>query len=278
MYYRKSHLLFFLFLFKSTIFPIRGEEILWSGSTRIAGMANAGTALNGSWSVFYNPAGLGHCKYTSFILEYTNNFMIPELGQASFAGIIPSFRGTFGVSATCFGDKNYNEQKYSLGYSHALGNNVFAGILIDYLHAGLPNEYKNANALAGEIGLIINPMNELNIGFHLVNPTGTSYNQYHYKELPLLFRYGVSWKENNFLITSQIELGKNQKTIISAGTEVILNENLALRLGASNQENMRYTIGIGYINDHFSTDLAFMHHPILGFSTSIGIQFNLSRL
>lgn len=277
-HYRKSFLFQFLCigLIGSIAECYASNDIFLPGG-REAGLANSGITLGGLWSVYYNPAGMALTHNYMFGFSYENRFFLPELNIASCAGIIPSDKGAFGFATSYFGGKTYNEQKYTLGYAHALSEKLFAGILFDYYDTHLPGEYESTFSLAGELGVIARPSENLDVGFHVFNLTGSKYKGYSREELQRVFRSGITWHDKYFLLTSLIQIGKRQETIFSIGTEITCLKSISFRFGASNHETSRYSFGLGYLSDPVSADVAFAYHPVLGLTSTISFQIQLSK-
>ncbi len=253
------------------------SDLIFLSGSREAGLANAGTTLGGLWSVYHNPAGMAMGHVTSFGFNYENRFLIKELNIASFAGVIPSHKGAFGISYSYFGSSLYSEKKYAFGYAHLLTENLSAGVLFDYYSTTLPSEYENSGCIAGEAGILATPLEKLSIGFHIANITSSKYKAYYNEDLPQYFRTGVSWKEEYFMIVTQIQLGKNHQPIISAGTEINFIKSLSFRFGTSTSESMRMTWGLGYNQRLLQVNIAFMHHTVLGLSSSLSLLFRFSK-
>ncbi len=265
-----------LFL-SSTTYKSNGQANAFRAGAREAALANTGVALGGNWSMFHNPAGLASVSDPNLGVHYTNQFLLQELSISSLAGVLPISYGGFGITASYFGTKSYNEQKYAFGYAHKLGEIVNAGISLDYFRANLPEDYEPSGALAGEIGLLVNPIENLNIGCHLYNVTGSKYKDYEAENLPSFFTLGAAWKADVFLVTSQVNLDKNNNTTISAGSEVLLIPVLAVRFGVSTDDQFRYSFGLGYKKNKFSGDIAFTQHPVLGLSSFVSFNYSFER-
>jgi hypothetical protein len=261
----------------STVEEINCASYCSRPGAREAGMAGSSVALNGIWSICYNPAGIALSPYAEFAMAYENHYFLPELSATSFAFVIPVSSGAFGMSAGYSGTSSFNNQKFALGYAHKFGSNIQAGVLLDYYSANLPAEYETARTIAGEIGILTRPTEKLSIGVHLNNITGSSYTVYPNEKIPVLFSAGAAWQDERYTVCTQVELNSNEKARISAGTEVILVKDLAVRAGISNSDQMSYTVGLGYALNRIICDIAFSHHPILGFSSSVSIQVSLSK-
>jgi hypothetical protein len=213
----------------------------------------------------------------TFGFGYENRFFLSELNVASCAGIIPSDKGAFGFSTSYFGGKTYNEQKYTLGYAHVLSEKLVAGVLFDYFYIHLPEGYQKTFSLAGELGIIASPTENLDVGFHVYNLTGSKYKVYPREELQRAFRSGITWHEKYFLLTSRVQISKRQETIFSLGAEITCLKNISFRFGGSNHENTRYSFGFGYSSGPVIADMAFAFHPVLGMTSTISFQIQLSK-
>lgn len=214
---------------------------------------------------------------TSFGISYENRYMVNDLNIATCAAVIPVQKGAFGAACSYFGTTRYNEKKYALGYAHALTDKLSAGILFDYFSIALPENYDDCMTIAGEAGILARPIKKLTIGMHIANITGSFYKAFPDNDVPQFFRTGASWKEENYTITSQIQMGKNQESIVSAAAEINLLKKMAIRIGASTNESTNLTFGFGYITKNIQADIAFVHHSVLGLSSSFSILFRISK-
>ena len=256
--------------------PAKASDIFALAGAREAGLANSTVAVSSIWSVFHNPAGIINVKALSFGVNHENRYLIREISTTSFAGVLPVKTGSFGISGSYFGTTNYNEQKYALGYARSFAGKLDVGVQCNYMSANLPEGYETRRALAGEIGIIAHPIENLNIGCHLYNPTGAKYSNI-YGSIPVIFRTGAAWETSKYLISAQVQLNNKEKTTFSAGSEVLLVKNLAVRLGISTQQSMSYTLGLGYRLSWLKSDFAIAHHPVLGYSAFFSFEFNLIR-
>jgi hypothetical protein len=243
-------------------------------TAREAGMSNASAALPDIFSASNNPAVMANLNQASIGLQYQNLFQIEELNSSSAWGTVPVPFGAFGAAASYFGTARFNEQRYTFGYARKLGTKISAGVLFNYLTSNLPDEYSTARALAGEVGLLLNPIEKLNIGLHIFNVSGAEFLNYNYEELPVFFRAGASWTDDIFLLSSQIQMSNSGETILSLGSEITLVKNLFLRAGISSSGQTRYSFGLGYKISRIAFDVAFNHHPVLGFSSFVSLQYN----
>jgi hypothetical protein len=252
---------------------LKASDLFMLAGARDAGLANSTLALESTWSVFHNPAGMAGLTTFSFGLNYESRFAITQLQTSSFASTMPVRFGSFGLAGSYFGSTLYNEQKYAFGYARSFAGKIKVGMLCDYFSVNLPEGYDNAQALAGELGLIAHPIENLNIACHIFNLTGSKFNT-SYAELPVTFTTGAAWVSKNYLVSTQIQIPSNEKPELSVGSELTIVRNLAVRLGVSTLESMSYTVGIGFNPSRISVDLALAHHPVLGYSTFFTLEFH----
>jgi hypothetical protein len=275
--YKNNLIAFFvipqIFLFKLSY----ASDIVFLAGAREMALAHSGVSLGGIWSVYYNPAGLATVQNTSFGIGYENKFMVKDLNTASCALSFPLIKGTVGTACSYFGGTRYNEKKFAVAYAHKLASNLSAGILVDYFSASLPEGYDDSRTLAGELGLLAKPLEKLSVGLHIANISGSGFKYYSNNNLPQFIRTGVTWTEENFTLITQAQISAKQETIISVATEINILKNTAIRMGASNNESMRFTFGFGYALQNLRADIAFAHHDVLGMSSSFSLVFSIKN-
>ncbi|MBN2487111.1 MAG: hypothetical protein JXB34_14145 [Bacteroidales bacterium] len=275
LHFAKPWLYALIFLCVST--GITASDKVFYPGAREAGMAGSSVSVPGLWAVYHNPAGLGYLTSASAGICIENHYQLEELNTASLAVVVPERKGSFGFSSAYFGTSRFNEQKFAFGYGRCLGEKLSAGVLLDCFVANLPENNGSSVLLAGEAGLLYKPLPKLNMGFHVQNPTVASYKNYNNEFLPVVFRAGASWEDKQFILSQQVQLNSRGETILSIGSEIKLTENLALRAGVSNSRQANYSMGAGYFSQHLSCDVAFSHHPVLGFSSALTLHYQLVR-
>lgn len=252
-------------------------NIFISGA-REAALANAGVAISKDWALFHNPAGIAKIKSPVVGANYTNAYLIPELSTASSIFNLPTQQGVFGLSGAYYGSSLYNEQRYSLGYARLLNKKISAGINLDVYSVSLPEAYNTAYTIAGEIGILIETLDNLHIGAHLNNITNGNYKLYESANIPSYFSLGAAYTDELFLFTSQVNIDRDNSAYVSVGTELEFIKNLKIRMGVSSNEQQRYTFGLGYVQKSLKGDIAFARHPILGFSSQLSFSFHFGTL
>lgn len=245
--------------------------------TRSAAMGNASVMISDIWSVYHNQAGLANIRNYAFATYFSNSFSIKELGLRAFAGAVPTQAGTFGLSYSYFGYSQFNESKFGLAYAKKLGKKISMGIQLDYFNTKIADDYGNKGIVAGEIGIIANPVENLTIGAHIFNPWRAKYVDYNDERLPQIFRLGAGYNfSDKVLVTIESEKDLDKEIIFKAGIEYKIVKNLFLRTGISTNPVLN-TFGIGFHFKNFTMDMAFSKHPVLDYTTHFGLSYHFNR-
>jgi hypothetical protein len=249
----------------------------YSVGARSAAVANASVTYSDAWSVFHNQAGLAALTHTSAGTYFENRFLISELGLRSLAIAVPTAKaGTFGLNATLFGYTTYNEKKAGLSYAKKLGDKIAAGIQLDYLNTFFNDEfYGSRTSFAVEAGLIAEPISNLKIGAHVFNPTKAKIAEYGDESIPVIMRFGASYKfSEKALLSTEIEKSSGYDNIFKAGLEYHPVEALYLRCGIASNPALS-CFGFGLKLKQFVVDMSAQYHWVLGISPqfSLGYEF-----
>lgn len=266
-----------LFLFVLTIFSATmyaGNDNLPLGG-RATGMANTGLCISDVWAIHYNQAALADLREISFGASYESRFLVQSLGVQSLAVAIPAKRGTFGFNYTGMGDKFFLETKIGLGYGMKLSDKVNLGIRLNYHALRLGNNYGKAHNLTFEIGILAKPTKNIQIGFHLFNPTQTKLNDYQGEEIPVVMNLGISYKFSD-KVRGNIEVEKDIDLPFSVkvGMEYSPTKFFFIRAGIITNPGMP-TIGFGLKKGKFKLDFSSAFHPRLGITPTLGLRYSL---
>lgn len=243
---------------------------------RASGMGNATVALTDVWAAHYNQAGLGRLEKFSAGVFYENQYNIKELGLKAAALGLPSKFGNFGLSLTQFGYKLYQENKIGIAYAKSLGKHIWAGIQLDYFHLRFQKEYGQQGTYTFEAGLQAQILPKLLIGFHIFNPVQAEIKTRDYKEsIPTIARLGLAWHPSEeVILTLETTKDLERQAKIKAGVEYRAIKHLFLRAGAGNHPET-ISMGLGYQLNPLSADIAFIRHPVLGYSPSVSLSLQL---
>lgn len=265
-------LLLVIFLIPTLLFS--GNDNFYIGG-RATGMGNTGLCISDVWAIRYNQAALADVSSVSFGASYESRFLLQSLGIQSLAVAIPSKRGTFGFNYTGVGDKLYRESKIGLGYGMQLSEKVNLGIRLNYHSLNLGNNYGRSQNLTFEIGFLAKPTKNIQIGFHLFNPTQSKLNEYQNEEIPVIMNLGMAYKFSD-KVTGNVEVEKDIDLPFSlkVGLEYFPMETLFVRAGILTNPSMP-TIGFGIAKGNFKLDFSSAFHPVLGITPSLGLRYKL---
>ncbi len=264
--------LFLLFCLLPATLVAGNDNLLIGG--RATGMGNTGLCLADVWAIRYNQGALADLREISIGASYENRFLVQGLGVQSLAVAIPVKKGTFGFNYTGFGDNLYRETKIGLGYGMKLSDKFNLGIRLNYHSLRLGNNYGSAQNLTFEVGILAKPTKNLQVGFHLFNPSQTKLNDYQNEIIPVVMNLGISYKFSdkvraNFEVEKDIEMPYSVK----AGVEYFPVEYLYIRAGIITNPTMP-TIGFGIVKGRFNFDFSSAFHPALGITPAIGMTYS----
>lgn len=239
-------------------------------------LSHASVSFSDAWSSFNNQAGITGVRNFTAGFFFESRFGIDELSLSAGSVIVPSRNGGFAFSMFQFGSGAFRENKYGLGYAHALSEKWSAGLQLDYFTRLLPENETAAGFATFEGGLIFRASQQLHLGAHFFNPVCGGY-EYPagIQELPLVFRTGGHYNfDDTVLIAFEAQKDNMHTVCLKTGIEFLPAECLALRIGVS-ASPLKYTAGFGYRTSRLSADIGFGYHGNLGITPSLSIQIGL---
>ncbi len=241
---------------------------------RSAGFAQSGVALRGDlWSVHNNQAGLAYINTFQAGLFYENRFLLKELSMKAFGAALPIKAGVFGLEASSFGYSQYSQNKLGLAFAKKLGERFSASVQLDYLQTRIAENYGTGSAVAGELGILAEPVKNLYLGFHVFNITRSKLNGNVSERLPMVMRLGALYKfSEKVFVTLEAEKDIEYKPSIRGGLEYHPVKSFYLRAGAASNPGLT-AFGFGLEFNKFRLDFASTFHSTLGFSPQAGIQY-----
>ena len=239
---------------------------------RSSGLANASVSLSDLWSVQNNQAGLGFHKTMDAGVFYQNQFMLRELSTKAFAMTLPTKRGTFGVCVSNFGYSLFSQNKYGLAFGKAFGENISAGVMMDYVQTAIP-EYGKKGVLVAEAGIQAKPAKNIILGVHVFNLTRTRLASYNDERIPTIMKLGANYKfSDKVFMALETEKDIDKKAMFKTGLEYKPVKELCLRAGISTNPSLS-CFGFGINLKNFQLDLSSTYHSTFGFSPQMGLNY-----
>lgn len=254
---------------------LNAQENYPSGARSLA-LSHSFVSISDTWSTFHNQATLAQINKISAGFFYESRFNIDELSLASGSLVLPTKRGTFGLSFFQFGEGTYKENKLGIAFAKQLSNKFYAGVQLDYYSLRLPENNNRFGFATFEAGAVYSPSEKLFLGFHIFNPISNGLNLPEEKQkMPVIYRLGGHYLfDDTILLSVETQKDSGKPSLLKTGIEFSPVNNLALRFGVSGKP-LNYTTGFGYVLGRISTDFAFSYHGNLGITPSVSIQFNL---
>ena len=242
-----------------------------------AGAGEAGKGFvciikDGFWSSFHNQAILANNTSFSFGFNYENRFNISELGTRSVGMIIPGGKASVGVIYSHFGYTDFKRDMSGLACGMKLTNKIAAGLQVDYFAERAVGGYSNIQSVTCEVGLLVNPSENIMIGLHLFNPVPNSLRK---SFLPTSLRIGVGTNLNKLLFTGiEAEMSSGSNLIFRTGFEYEAAKKLWLRGGFCSDSNS-FSFGLGFLLKIVQIDISFVTHEKLGVTSSVSLIFKI---
>jgi hypothetical protein len=242
---------------------------------RQGALGGSGLILKDIWSAYHNQAALADISALTIGIFYSSIFNEPDLREIGLATLIPIEKfGNAGINYTYAGNEFSNFGKFGLNYSKRLGKNITAGIQIDYFNH-LQANYGNTYAVAGEIGLVSEPIENLFIAAHVFNPWRSKFkgtDEY----LSSIIRLGAGYYfTDKVVLMVETEKDLNEKALVRVACEYELIDNLLLRGGVTSNP-VKYSFGLGYIYKGIMMDAAYINHQILGYYMQFGLGYTIN--
>jgi len=264
-----------LFFISSSILSFAGNDNQCIGS-RSNALGNASVTLSDVWSTSHNQAGLGFMKNISTGVYYENRFLLNAISLKAAAFAIPVKAGCFGLSFSNFGYSLYNENKIGLAFGKAFGENISAGVQLDYVNAKIGENYGSKSSFVAEIGLQFRMIKNLTIGTHVYNITRAKFADYNNEKIPTIMRVGIDYKfSEQVFVAVEMEKDIDHKAVFKAGMEYHVLEVLYIRAGISTNPTLS-CFGFGLKIKNFKVDASSSFHSVLGFSPQIGLSYDFN--
>lgn len=249
-----------------------GQENTRFSGGRQAGLAGISSCLTDLWSAANNPAGSAMFGKRALGFYYRNNFGLKELSFQSLVFNQPLGRGALSLRLSYFGSKDYNESLFSLGYAKKIFKNYALAVRLDYFLTHIEGIYGNAGAAFADIGFIGEPIEDLTLGIHLVNPGNRQIFGNDLLVAESLMRFGLAYQvSEHFMLATEIEKDIEFPLVYKAGFEMELVNNLFIMAGiATNPGNISF--GIAYRLGNMRADFSFLSHQQLGISPHASVD------
>lgn len=270
---QKKILLLVLFILPLVAFSQKENVPIGS---RSGAMGNASVTFTDFWAVHNNQAAMAYYDKIAAGVFYENRFITKELGLKCFSLIVPVRKaGVFGLNFSSLGYKLYNESKIGLAYGMAFGENISAGVQLDYIYTHIAENYGNKGVVTFEAGIRAKIIKNLYIGAHIFNPIQVKLASYNDERLPLIFKIGLSYNfSDKAVLAAEVEKDNNFKPVFKTGLEYHVAKPVYIRIGIATTPFV-YSFGAGFEFYHIKLDISALRHPVLGFTPQASLVYDI---
>lgn len=258
-----------LFFAISTVFA---QDGLYLKGTANVGMGDITTLSDDVWSAFMNPAGLGFLQHAAAGIQHEQRFAMATLGMDVVAAGLPVLGGGLGIYLSNFGYAGYGENHAGLSMGRKLNKHLSIGGSVHVHLLRFPEQYRNATAISGNVGLYATLTEQWRMGMYVTNISFSGFNNEHADKLPVIFHWGMGVQVmENILLCTEVEKDIGMPLRAKAGAECYLVKTLALRAGVLSAP-FEVHGGAGFIYRNLHIDFAVRYHPVLGVSPQAGVS------
>ena len=242
-------------------------------SVNATALSHSSVALANNYSQYSNPGAVGFLDRSVISLNGGLLFGLPELKLFQAGMSLRITDNDFGIfSIGSFGDLNYRETSFGLGYSRRLTNKIGLGFKGSFTQLRIP-EFGSSAAFTFNAGLIWEFAENIQFGYQsqlFLDTELISLNNrfFHF----LGFNYQLAHSTSILLAASYRGYWGIQGGIVHK-----LRDDLILNIGVEGWDPS-FSMGLGFrLGLDLLLEVAFQYHLALGVSPSIGLVYTLSQ-
>lgn len=263
---RLSTVLFvcFISLFSYAIIPPPNNAVSVS-------LGGASSCYRNAFAIENNVAVLAFSD-NQLALNGNNRFGLGDYSSLALAGNVNTKLAAIGLSYQIAPFGNLTTQKTGIGIAKKLGENISAGIALNYHTLNSTDAYyQSTNYLTVSAGIYYKINDKLNTGFQFTNPNRSRITSSPEEHSIALYRLGFEYAVTSDLALYTDFLQATEEPLdLNAGIE-IKKEKYAIRGGFG--LNQLVAIGFGWQTNTLHIDIAGSFHNQLGFSPSLNIGY-----
>ncbi|UII29963.1 hypothetical protein LVD17_16825 [Fulvivirga ulvae] len=243
---------------------------------RAAAMGYTSVALNDSWSLFNNPAGLYGCEGVNGIFAFENKYGVEGFNSMG-AGITSTISiGGMGISVFRFGDDLYNEQTAAISYGNRFG---LAGIgaRINYIQYHIEG-FGVKGILALDFGGIAELGKNLYFGALIRNINQAKLSDFEDERIPTILNAGLSFRPTDkIFLNAEVEKDIDLDAALRVGLEYIFFKKFTARTGIKTKSFVSY-FGLGLALTRLNVDYALTITPKTGYSHQAAVTYLIKKV
>lgn len=236
-------------------------------------LARGTVALNSSWALFYNPAGLNY-NQLEVVAGYQSKYVSLGIDDGAFGFTFPIGNTALGIGASYFGDNLLSKTKLTTGVAHHIGKTSL-GIKTTYEQLRI-DEIGSKGIFYFDIGGQIIISDQISIGMVLSNLNQAKFDTLTLSAPTTAVQVGVNYHPHDKLtLLAQVEKNIENPAIIRFGMEYKITQQVSIRTGLIPTPAAAFG-GIGFEWINIELDIVGSFQQSLGWSggLSIGVPLN----
>lgn len=244
---------------------------------RAGGLAYASSCLSDEWSILNNVAGLAKVEKASAAFAYDTQPSFNPFNRVAAVFALPLKFGTAGVGVFRFGDRLYNEQIFTIGFSNSFGL-ASLGLKANYIQYSAEG-FGSKGIFSISFGGIATLTEKISIGSHIINLNQPEISKAEGEKLSTTLIVGAAFQlTSQTLVTSELEKDLSYPVKWKTGVEYKPFKKFTLRTGLSLNPSTVF-FGFGFHSKKFKMDYTYQHNFTIGsrHQATIGYIFNKEK-
>jgi len=256
----------FIFILHNTLNAFSQEANFYGA--RNEGLARTTVALNDSWALFYNPAGLVF-NQVGIVAGYQSKYTSLGIDDGAFGFTFPIKNTALGVGASYFGDNLLSKSKVVTAVAHKI-RKTSLGIKATYDQLRI-DEIGSKGIIYIDIGGKIIITDQVTIGMVINNLNQAKFDTLALSSPTTNVQVGINYHPHSKLtLLAQVEKNISNPAILRLALEYAVSSNVAVRTGFLPSPASAFA-GIGLNWAKVKLDLAGSYQQQLGWSGGLSI-------
>ncbi len=268
---RKAFASYFIF-YLAHVSCVFSQEATFYGAKNES-LARATVALNDSWALFYNPAGLVFSQI-EIVAGYQSKYTSLGIDDGAFGFTFPIKNTALGIGVSYFGDNLLSKTKAVGAIAHRIGKTSL-GIKTTYDQLRI-DEIGSKGIFYLDIGGQITISEEIIIGLVISNINQAKFDTLSLSSPNTSVQVGINYHPHYKLtLLAQVEKDISNPTLLRLGLEYAVSKHVIIRTGITPSPTAAFA-GFGLNWAKIKFDLIGSFQQTLGWSggLSIGIPLN----
>jgi len=244
---------------------------------RASGMGYASSCLSDEWAIFNNPGALAKLKDVKAGFTYDTHPSFAPFRKTAAVASVPFRIGVAGIGIYRFGDKLYNEQVLSTGFSSSYGL-ASLGLKINYIQYNVDG-FGRKGVFSISFGGVAELTPQLFVGAHIVNINQPKISSLDDERLPTLLIAGILFKpSDNIIVATELEKDLDYPLMWKTGMEYEVRKKFIVRTGFNVSPTGGF-LGLGFKPRKFTLDYSYQYRFNLGarHQATVGYKFNTQK-